>query len=38
MVDNYVVKTNSFISVLHLLSRVFNTVLQGCLTLLTKGV
>ena len=38
MVDNYVVKTNSFIGVPHLIPRVFNTVLQGCLTLLPKGV
>ena len=38
MVDNYVVKTNSFISVPHLIPRVFNTVHQGCLTLLPKGV
>ena len=38
MVDNYVIKTNSFISVLHLFSRVFKTAHQGCLTLLIKGV
>ena len=38
MVDKYVIKTNSFIGVLHLILRVFNTVHQGCLTLLTKGV
>ena len=38
MVDNYVVKTNSFIGVPHLFSRVFKTLHQGCLTLLAKGV
>ena len=38
MVDNYVVKANSFISVPHLIPRVFNTVHQGCSTLLPKGV
>ena len=38
MVDNYVIKTNSFIGVPHLIPRVFNTVDQGCLTLFIKGV
>ena len=38
MVDNYVVKTNSFIGVPHLIPRVFNTVHQECLRLLPKGV
>ena len=30
MVDNYVVKTNPFIGVPHLIPKVFNTVEQGC--------
>ena len=38
MFDNYVVKTNSFISVPYLIPKVFNTVDQRCLTLLGKGV
>ena len=38
MVDKYVIKTNSFISVPHLIPRVFKTLHQGCLTLLIKGV
>ena len=38
MIGNYIIKTNSFIGVPHLIPKVFNTVHQGCLTLLIKGV